>query len=536
MEKLKRGISLIVLVITIIVMIILAASIILALTSTNTIGKATEATFKNTSKSYLEEYNAWLSDQKLNTNGTFDISEVNASKNVAYNGNYIQDIIKNIKNEDIENYEIIAGNLVYTGAGQKDNIKLENEIKWAKEAGLKSIEKAKGEEDTIVFTDTKVDSGYDELKVYGSSENGVAGLSEISLTVTQNLIDNGFGEYKDGTNFSSYFTNLPNEKVKGGVSCFYIDRLGDSINTSREKIPVDVNKEYKLSMYIKPNLVGTRTYSGLIEYDADGNIIQAHHILSIEDTLTYLTEDLKNGDTVVHLNDVSKFEDTTATYRLGFIFWNYRDSTGRLYEPLTYSRNVWSNLYTADNIDRENNTITLNKSWSNGTIKEGTKVCQSNSGSQYNYGLYPADTTTTEWNRRGVAISGTKINNTQDMKRFRYSTKSVTWHIIPNYNSVEGGGAKVANIIIAESDKYNQVYTIDMTGHEPLRTMEDGTSDYIDFKTKKIVRNVGVNNGTMYKLSSVVYEDISLPDIPIYEGNTAITLNQTGRLEGTYIK
>ena len=75
-----------------------------------------------------------------------------------------------------------------------------------------------------------------------------------------------------------------------------------------------------------------------------------------------------------------------------------------------------------------------------------------------------------------------------------------------------------------------------MTGHEPLRTMEDGTSDYIDFKTKKIVRNVGVNNGTMYKLSSVTYEDILLPNIPIYERNTAITLNQTGRLEGTYLK
>ena len=213
MEKLKRGISLIVLVITIVVMIILAASIILALTSTNTMGKATEAAFKNTSKSYLEEYNAWISEQKLNTNGIFDISEVNASKDLSYNGKYIQDIIKNIKKEDIEKYEIVRGNLIYKGT--------ENEIKWAKDIGLKSVEKAKGEEDTIVFTDTKINSGYDELKVYGSSENGVAGLSEISLTVTQNLIDNGFGEYKDNTNFSSKIINIPNEKTKGGVSSIY---------------------------------------------------------------------------------------------------------------------------------------------------------------------------------------------------------------------------------------------------------------------------------------------------------------------------
>ncbi len=527
MEKLKRGISLIVLVITIVVMIILAASIILALTSTNTMGKATEAAFKNTSKSYLEEYNAWISEQKLNTNGIFDISEVNASKDLSYNGKYIQDIIKNMKKEDIEKYEIVRGNLIYKGT--------ENETKWAKEVGFKEVEKAKGEEDTIVFTDTKIDSWYDELKVYGSSENGVAGLSEISLTVTQNLIDNGFGEYRDSTNFSPDITNIPNEKVKGGVSCFYTVRKGYGSSNSLEQIPIDPNKKYDLSIYFKANVVGEKMFSGIFEYDVDGLIVKSDKILYVNDTLTYLTKDLKNGDTVVHLNDVSKFEDTTLTYRLGFIFWNYRDSTGRLYEPLTYSRNVWSNLYTADNIDSENNTITLKTAWNNGTIKAGTKLSQSNDGGNYNYSLYDSQTKNTEWEYRHSSIKGVKTGAAV-YTMFRPGTKYIKWFMFPNYNSIEGGGIKVANIIFAESDKYNNVYTIDMTGHEPLRTMEDGTSDYIDFKTKKIVRNVGVNNGTMYKLSSVVYEDISLPDIPIYEGNTAITLNQTGRLEGTYIK
>lgn len=105
-----------------------------------------------------------------------------------------------------------------------------------------------------------------------------------------------------------------------------------------------------------------------------------------------------------------------------------------------------------------------------------------------------------------------------------------------NYNNVSGGGVTFANVIFAESDKYNKEYTIDMTGPEPLRAMEDGTSDYIDYKNKRIVRCVGVSGSSLYKLTSETYETIELPTLPIFEVNTAITLNQTGRLEGTYIK
>ena len=319
------------------------------------------------------------------------------------------------------------------------------------------------------------------------------------------------------------------------MSCFYTEQAKYNTVKFLKKIPIDTNKKYDLSMYIKSNVIDTLMYSGIFEYDIDGLMIKADKCLYVKNTLTYLTEDLKNGDTVVHLADASNFEVSTAIYKLGFIFWNYKDSTGHLYEPLTYSQNIWRDLYTAENIDKENNAITLKTAWTKGTIKKGTKLCQSNDSSNYNYSLISSKTKSTEWEYKVITITGVSYGNIMH-SRFRPGTKYISWFMFPNYNSVEGGGAKVANIVFAESDKYNKIYTIDMTGHEPLRTMEDGTSDYIDFKTKKIVRNVGVNNGTMYKLSSVTYENILLPDIPIYEGNTAITLNQTGRLEGTYIK
>lgn len=528
----KKGISLLMLTITIVVLLILTGVTILNISNAGLIKNSEKTAFKNTAKSYLEELDNWISIEKMKHRGNFNETEVNASKEVAYNGEYLQDIIKNIAEEDIEKYEIVGGRLVYTGNGVEDSEELENETNWAKEAGVYLLDKALGEEDTIVFVDTEENSAYENIKIFGDSTNGTAGLSEITLTVTQNLIDNGFGEYKDTTNFKfgvTGGTNVTDEKVKGGVSCFYTTTYSWQMDKSVEKIAIDVKKSYNLSMYIKPNVVGATVHSGILEYDIDKNDILSENVLYVSNTLTYLTEDLKNGDKVVQLADVSGFIDTTSTYNLGFIFWNYTDNTGYMYEPLTYSRNVYKNIYTSDNIDRMNNTITLNSSWANGLVSAGTKVSQSAAGGTYNYGLYNGSTTNVEWEFRKYTIRNAAL-------QFRAGTKYISWFIRPNYNNVSGGGVTFANVIFAESDKYNKEYTIDMTGHEPLRAMEDGTSDYIDYKNKRIVRCVGVSGSSLYKLTSETYETIELPTLPIFEANTAITLNQTGRLEGTYIK
>lgn len=102
----------------------------------------------------------------------------------------------------------------------------------------------------------------------------------------------------------------------------------------------------------------------------------------ISNTLTYLTEDLNNGDTGVHLNDVSNYSKNSK----GLIFWNYTDSKGYTYPEETYSRNIQLDLYTYENIDKTNNTITLNETWNHGKIKKDTKLSQSLSGG-HNYGV-----------------------------------------------------------------------------------------------------------------------------------------------------
>ena len=73
--KLKGGISLIVLVITIIVMIILAAAIILALSNAGIIGKSNTARNKNDIAVLKEKHNMMLSEKLLNGQSTIEFTE-----------------------------------------------------------------------------------------------------------------------------------------------------------------------------------------------------------------------------------------------------------------------------------------------------------------------------------------------------------------------------------------------------------------------------------------------------------------------------
>jgi hypothetical protein len=50
---------------------------------------------------------------------------------------------------------------------------------------------------------------------------------------------------------------------------------------------------------------------------------------------------------------------------------------------LTYSRNVWLNIYADGGIS--GNTITLSAPWAGGTIPAGTQLSNSNAGGTYSY-------------------------------------------------------------------------------------------------------------------------------------------------------
>ena len=126
----KKGISLIVLIITIIVMIILATVIILNLSQENISGRAVESVFKSDIASFNDELTLYISNQKLEaaSNGTtFQASSINADATsltqdeipgVDLAGKNINDVLPSLAGSDYaENITIVDGKLTgdFTG-------------------------------------------------------------------------------------------------------------------------------------------------------------------------------------------------------------------------------------------------------------------------------------------------------------------------------------------------------------------------------------------------------------------------------------
>ena len=74
----KKGIGLIVLIITIVVIIILATAIIVSLARTNVIENANEATVKQDFRTLQDELNMYIADRFADTRGDFELEDLNA--------------------------------------------------------------------------------------------------------------------------------------------------------------------------------------------------------------------------------------------------------------------------------------------------------------------------------------------------------------------------------------------------------------------------------------------------------------------------
>ncbi len=272
--------------------------------------------------------------------------------------------------------------------------------------------------------------------------------------IYKNLVINGYGEYGDNTNFPSFtYNNETND--------FKINVTKTMRSHSQYLIPVDVNKKYYYSMDTYTELENSSNYIGLYEYDYDKNLISAYEIMYISDTLTRLTQDLKNGDEVIYLENVSNWNVTSATpdYQRGFIFWNYKDSSGYQYPELTYSRNhtgatVWIN---ENSIDKENNTITLTKPWDGGNYPMGTQVSQKSDGPANNYSLVSSKPLSNSYQNYHATITGTSTNNLNFTTAFRIPTNYVQILVWLNHNSTSSNltppYAYIRNIVLEEVDE-----------------------------------------------------------------------------------
>lgn len=260
------------------------------------------------------------------------------------------------------------------------------------------------------WSSTPSDTKYPSEKLVKDSLDAI---STNARTIPQdvskgvNLVVNGSGLMGNNYNWYACSFNANTDLPEGVAGCFH--RSGGAF-FQEEKIAINTSKSYIVESWYRVKTANTSTVRLTVAcYDVDAKSIEAIYSTYGVGTLTQLTEDLKPGDTVVHLADLSNSNWKSATnYQHGFIFWNYKNSYGYQYPPETYSRNVypsfgsvylWTNV---SQVDQTNNTITLDSAWSGPTIPAGTYVSRRNSGSLYYY----AKTSAT----RGALTTWTKLS------------------------------------------------------------------------------------------------------------------------------
>ncbi len=134
MKNSKTGISLIVLIITIIVSLILLSVIILNLDKNNPIGSAKEVKFKTDIENFIDEISITYTNKKAE-NIKYKFSDMNikiGSKDKDTGEYIIKEYIPSITDEYVDRLGIQEGTLIY-----KESDFTEDEVGWLQEEGAK---------------------------------------------------------------------------------------------------------------------------------------------------------------------------------------------------------------------------------------------------------------------------------------------------------------------------------------------------------------------------------------------------------------
>ncbi len=147
MKDKKEGISLLVLIITIIVMVILAGAVILSITGNNPISRANETKVKTDLTALKDEYNNFYSsalfDNVSNTKGYYtDKMNITKEGNIIYKGkivnegenNSLASIMPSIVGTEYEGKVFVADGKIYID--NRDKFLSEEQQEWAKEVGI----------------------------------------------------------------------------------------------------------------------------------------------------------------------------------------------------------------------------------------------------------------------------------------------------------------------------------------------------------------------------------------------------------------
>jgi len=269
-----------------------------------------------------------------------------------------------------------------------------------------------------------------------------------------NLLTNGNAFLGNNTNFSSFVYEGPDVNNFSGSFKF----VGNGIVYTDEFMPVMPNKNYKMTVDAK-SLNGTGKYYIMTAcYDIDNNPIMSTHHMYRANTLTTLAAELKNGDTIVYLTNAANWNNSgtagVSTHLRSIILWNYVNSFGYQYPPLTYSRNYTDNAWNPGGINFTNNTITLRIPWSGGTVPSGTYLSNGSAGGSQKYNILWDQSLNTTWTTYEGVMRGTDYSGTNEYSKFPPGTTKIKLGWLMNYLG-SGDTAWFTNMSVSSDELAN---------------------------------------------------------------------------------
>jgi hypothetical protein len=494
--KSRKGISLIVLVITIIVIIILAGTVILSLSKNNPILSAQEATFKNDMDSVQNGITMYITSKYAQTLGGFDVNSMNGE---------ISTYIPNMTKYD-STFDVVKGKLIYTGTDIQTvayarNMNLDVSTVYTGTAEiikptLNVVNKTEGTVESWInvtsairqdVTEKYIFSTYADEKytntlalrhtrdntwqaIMSSDYNQV---SDISIADTLNEGWHLFSMKWNATEFSLFIdgakvatTSAP--KLMTAVATNLYIGSGPKLNLVRNGYATTGdNSNFANSIYTTSSYV---TASGSLSATGDHGI-DTSDFIQIEPNKSYtLTGSLKStgagGNSLTYYGyatyDIDKqyigpnmsshmvntetelAQDLkpgdTIVYVNNASNWNktadiYHSKYIGIYPYKDYPLYTYTrNLYAFNDSNSTNNTITLSSPYGGTLVKAGTKVANNyNNNGEYSYSAVCGSYISSTWTKYTSVTSGYAINY-GGYDKFRYGTKYIKPLLLLNYS------------------------------------------------------------------------------------------------------
>ena len=248
----RKGISLIVLVITILVMIILAGVVVVSLQKNNPIEKSKEATLRTDIMSYLDELSLTIATRASQGN----MEKLNAT------GTEIKGYIHSIKDTDIESFEIVENKLAYVGKSiEKEAIAAEMGVLAYGKGNVVGVNQTFGENGIEI--DASVDKSQAIEIRPGSNPVKAWSFAALEIEAKPSLETN-----MDKTKFTQTNNGLPGQntliQAHNGKDKETEVFLGINLGINGIQIFEHANNWYPFKLNIERDLSGKHTYKVII--------------------------------------------------------------------------------------------------------------------------------------------------------------------------------------------------------------------------------------------------------------------------------